>query len=116
MGEVEGPGTSDGCSFIIMGCSQEALSRTWTGREGIGAVSAEGDRELVRVDEGESGDEESRLECRLCEWPSKDFGLSFPVGPLPRAGLFAGGKLRACRRQVFSSSSSETLCSKALIA
>jgi hypothetical protein len=95
------------------GWSQEALSRTCTGREGIGAVRAEGDNEPVRVEVGESGEEESRLERRDWEWPSKDFGLSFPVGPLPRAGRFAGGKLRACRKQVFSSSSSETLCSRA---
>lgn len=40
-------------------------------------------------------------------------GLSFPVGPLPRGSLFAGGRLRAARRVLFSSSSSATRCSKA---
>ena len=41
------------------------------------------------------------------------FGLSLPVGPLPRAGLFAGGRPRALRRVLFSSSSSATLSSRA---
>ena len=41
------------------------------------------------------------------------FGLSFPVGPLPKAGRLEGGRLRAWRYCSFSSSSSATLASKA---
>lgn len=41
------------------------------------------------------------------------FGLSFPVGPLPSRGRFAGGRLSAARRLLFSSSSSATRSSKA---
>lgn len=41
------------------------------------------------------------------------FGLSLPVGPFPRAGLFAGGKLRAARSALFSSSNSATRLSSA---
>src|SRR5262245_47923092 len=80
-----------------------------------------GDREFVLVEEGEAASEDSRLvELIVCAYAgpskeplSKDFGLSLPVGPLPSAGRFAGGKLRAARKQLFSSSSSETLCSSA---
>ena len=41
------------------------------------------------------------------------FGLSLPVGPLPRGRRLAGGRLRAARRALFSSSSSATLDSRA---
>lgn len=41
------------------------------------------------------------------------FGLSLPVGPLPSAGLLAGGRCKAARRTLFSSSSSATRCSRA---
>ena len=41
-------------------------------------------------------------------------GLSLPVGPLPRGGRLAGGRLSAARRALFSSSSSATLFSRAL--
>lgn len=40
-------------------------------------------------------------------------GLSLPVGPLPRGGRLARGRLSAARRVLFSSSSSETRCSRA---
>ena len=40
-------------------------------------------------------------------------GLSLPVGPLPRGGRLAGGRLRAARSALFSSSSSVTLFSRA---
>lgn len=59
--------------------------------------------------------EESRLLDADCEAEglSRDFGLSFPVGPLPSVGRFAGGKFSAARRQLFSSSSSDTRSSRA---
>lgn len=79
-----------------------------------------GDRECVLEDEGES-------EGLLCDMdgsegiaplePERSWGaltLSFPVGPLPKEGRFAGGRLSAVRRASFSVSSSLTLCSKAL--
>lgn len=81
-----------------------------------------GERECVREDEGES-------EGLLCDCEDIDGSegiapldperlcggliLSFPVGPLPKEGRFAGGKLRAVRNASFSVSSSVTLCSKA---
>ena len=40
-------------------------------------------------------------------------GLSFPVGPFPRGGRLAGGRLSAARRALFSSSSSVTRFSSA---
>ena len=43
------------------------------------------------------------------------FGLSFPVGPLPKAGRLEGGRLRAWRYCSFSSSSSATRCSRAWV-
>lgn len=43
------------------------------------------------------------------------FGLSLPVGPLPRSGRLAGGRLSAARSVLFSSSSSEQRCSRALM-
>lgn len=39
--------------------------------------------------------------------------LSFPVGPFPSGGLVESGSRRARRRQLFSSSNSATLSSKA---
>jgi hypothetical protein len=76
------------------------------------AFMLDGDKEFARVD-GESMDE-SRLHCGWERAPrSKFFGLSLPVGPFPRGGRLAGGKFSSCRKQAFSSSSSETLCSKA---
>ena len=41
------------------------------------------------------------------------FGLSFPVGPLPKGGRLEGGRLRAWRYCSFSSSSSATRSSRA---
>ena len=73
-----------------------------------------GDCELGR-DVGERSADDSRLglkDCRLLV--SNVLGLSFPVGPLPKGDLLDGGRLRACRRQSFSASSSETLSSNAL--
>jgi hypothetical protein len=62
----------------------------------------EGDTEPVRIDEGESADDDSRLERRGWLPPavedSEFFGLSLPVGPLPRGGRLAGGRFRAARR------------------
>jgi hypothetical protein len=73
-----------------------------------------GDREFALVDGGESAEDVSRLDWwRDWEGSSEGFGLSFPVGPFPRGGRLAGGRFSACRRQVFSSSSSDTLCSRA---
>ena len=43
----------------------------------------------------------------------RDLGLSLPVGPLPRGGLLAGGRLRAALSVLFSSSSSATRSSRA---
>jgi hypothetical protein len=78
------------------------------------AAKLGGDKELALVEGGESTEDESRLECWWERVPSSMLlGLSFPVGPFPRGARFAGGKLSACRRQAFSSSSSETLSSKA---
>ena len=73
-----------------------------------------GDCEVGR-DIGERSADDSRLglkDCRLLV--SNGLGLSFPVGPLPKGGLFDGGRLRACRRQSFSASSSDILSSNAL--
>jgi hypothetical protein len=61
------------------------------------AVITDGDREFALEDVGESAEDESRLDwsgCEVEEEGSKFLGLSFPVGPLPRTGLFAGGMLR----------------------
>jgi hypothetical protein len=57
--------------------------------------------------------EESRLLVDCDVGLSRDFGLSFPVGPLPSVGRLAGGKFSAARRQLFSSSSSDTRSSRA---
>lgn len=61
---------------------------------------AVGDKELVRVESGDSADDDPRLDWMWwdVEPPSKDFGLSLPVGPFPNGGLFAGGRLSACRK------------------
>lgn len=48
-----------------------------------------------------------------CERGMYGFGLSLPVGPLPSAGRFAGGRLSAARSVLFSSSSSATRFSRA---
>jgi hypothetical protein len=76
----------------------------------------DGDREPFLVEDGDAGSD---------EWPGESraallllvasLGLSLPVGPFPRGGRLAGGRLRATRRQPFSSSSSATLCSNAWI-
>ena len=89
---------------------------TVAGRDDIEAAMEVGDCEQGR-DVGEKSADDSRLgwglkDCRLLV--SNVLGLSFPVGPLPKGGLFDGGRLRACRRQSFSASSSETLSSNAL--
>lgn len=77
---------------------------------------ADGDRECVLVDGGESKSafEDSRLladDGYERDPPSRVLGLSLPVGPFPSDGRLAGGKLRATRRALFSSSNSMTLCS-----
>lgn len=77
-------------------------------------VIAEGETELVRVD-AESADSESWLEKKsigCISLPSKDLGLSFPVGPLPNGGRSSGGQPTIFLRRAFSSSSSDTLCSR----
>jgi hypothetical protein len=80
----------------------------------------EGDRDCALVDVGESAEDPPRLtesSATPCEGrdegPVGVFGLSLPVGPLPSAGLLAGGRFKAARRLPFSSSSSATRCSRA---
>lgn len=83
----------------------------------------DGEREWVRVEveEGESVRPSGSAEVEAMgsvdttggRREEPDFGLSLPVGPLPRGGLFAGGRLRAALRVLFSSSSSATLSSSA---
>lgn len=115
--DSEGPVTSDdgwGCSSRSNESSHDCDSMTCMGREDSEAIPG-GDTELSR-DVGESAADDSRLEWKLNDWvllPSYTFGLSLPVGPFPRGGRLDGGRLRAWRRQEFSSSSSDTLCSKA---
>jgi hypothetical protein len=80
----------------------------------------EGERDCALVDVGESAEEPPRLtESRAPAWDGREagadvaLGLSLPVGPLPRGGLFAGGRFKAARRLAFSSSNSATRCSRA---
>jgi hypothetical protein len=80
----------------------------------------EGESDCALVDVGESAEDPARLtESSPEDWDGRGggaddvLGLSLPVGPLPRAGLFAGGRFKAARRFAFSSSSSETRCSRA---
>jgi hypothetical protein len=84
------------------------------------AVMVEGERDCALVDVGESTDDPARLtESRAEAWDGREwgppgpFGLSLPVGPLPRGALLAGGRFKAARRLPFSSSSSATRCSRA---
>lgn len=83
------------------------------------AVMVEGERDCALVDVGESAEDPARLTASSEDWDGRGggaedgLGLSLPVGPLPRAGLFAGGRFKAARRLPFSSSSSATRCSRA---
>lgn len=70
-----------------------------------------GEDELVHGEQDPSPNSVWDMEC--CEL--KGLALSFPVGPRPRGGRFAGGRLRAVRRLSFSSSSSATRSSSALM-
>lgn len=76
-------------------------------------VTVEGENDPVLVDD--SGLEPVWLVVGVKGSPrsSKSRGLSLPVGPFPSGGLCAGGRLSAARRQLFSSSNSETLSSNA---
>jgi hypothetical protein len=98
--------------------SHDSLSITCIGREDDDAI-ADGERELVRVDEESAiDDSEPRLENkskRLGMLPSNDLGLSLPVGPLPKGGRSSGGHPTIFLRRAFSTSSSETLCSRAYL-
>lgn len=91
---------------------------TCIGRDDVLAM-ADGDRELVRVDEESAADDsESPPENRsrrLGMLASNDLGLSLPVGPLPKGGRSSGGHPTIFLRRAFSTSSSETLCSKAYL-
>lgn len=80
----------------------------------------DGERDGALVDVGESAEEPALLTVsREAPWDGREegaagvFGLSLPVGPFPRGGLFAGGRFKAARRLAFSSSNSETRCSRA---
>ena len=83
------------------------------------AVIVDGERDCARVDVGESADDDLPLLLASKSVVGRGgraeahFGLSFPVGPLPRGGLLAGGRFRAARRLAFSSSNSATRCSRA---
>lgn len=103
----------DCCSFIMNPSSQ------WLSI--IGGVRRlapmrGGEVDWERRGDGESaiGDESPLLDAGCVKgWLSSDLGLSLPVGPLPRGARLAGGRLRAARRQLFSSSSSLTRISRA---
>lgn len=78
----------------------------------------EGERDCARVDVGESAEDPSLLAASRAVagragGAGGAFGLSFPVGPLPRGSLLAGGRFKAARRLPFSSSNSATRCSRA---
>ncbi len=87
------------------------------------SVLGESEWVLVEAEDGESvrgielwgGPETAAIDSRVgsCVRGAYALGLSLPVGPLPSAGLLAGGRCRAARRVSFSSSSSATRCSKA---
>ena len=84
------------------------------------AVIVEGERDCALVDVGESAEDPAQLtasSAAACDeregGAAPDFGLSFPVGPLPSGALLAGGRFKAARRLPFSSSSSATRCSRA---
>jgi len=78
-----------------------------------------------RVEEGDAGEIVSEDACDPADDPLlgevvRHWGLStswnsrsMPVGPLPRGSRFDGGKLRAWRKSLFSSSSLSTRSSKA---
>ena len=72
---------------------------------------------VERVNDANGGSEGLLSGVELVESDGREvyaaFGLSFPVGPLPKAGRVEGGSLSAWRYCSFSSSSSATLCSKA---
>ena len=85
-------------------------------------MMVEGEMESVLVGDGDSAEEPPRLVGAggtevpdALREPEVEYGLglSLPVGPLPRTGRLAGGRLRAARRVLFSSSNSETRCSRA---
>jgi len=81
-------------------------------------LTTDGEADSERSGEGDAPTgEDSRLfedvECAAMGVDSRDFGLSFPVGPFPRDGRLAAGKLSAALKQLFSSSSSDTRNSKA---
>ena len=78
----------------------------------------DGERDCARVDVGESAEDPallttSRVVAGRDGGAGGAFGLSFPVGPLPRGSLLAGGRFKAARRLLFSSSNSATRCSRA---
>ena len=78
----------------------------------------DGERDCARVEVGESAEEPSLLAASRAVAGRAGvvgggFGLSFPVGPLPRGSLLAGGRFKAARRLLFSSSNSATRCSSA---
>lgn len=74
-------------------------------------VAEWGDEELVRGEQEPSPTTE--LPWDMDERALYNFGLSFPVGPRPKSGRDAGGRLRAARSWSFSSSSSVTRSSSA---
>ena len=95
---------------MVRAFSQTSVSMTW-----IPGVIVDGEREWVRVEEdSRAGDKESRVEKKSTEG-SKGFGLSLPVGPLPRGGRSSGGHPTIFLRRAFSSSSSSTRCSRAYL-
>ena len=92
-------------SITVIGCDDEDIE----------TPIPDGEMELAR-DPGEfpSDEPQPELNPRDCEWlPSYVLPLSFPVGPFPSGTLDEGGRRSAKRRQLFSSSNSATLCSKA---
>jgi hypothetical protein len=81
------------------------------------AAIVDGERDCARVGVGESADDPllppSMSVARRRGRAGGRFGLSFPVGLLLGSGLLAGGKFKAARRLLFSSSDSATRCSRA---
>jgi len=81
-------------------------------------LTTDGESDSERPGEGDAPTgEDSRL-FEDIDWAtmgvdSRDFGLSLPVGPFPRDGRLAAGKLSAALKQLFSSSNSDTRNSRA---
>lgn len=122
--EVDAAEISGEWSFIRSDCCSQLLfwmTGTARGSEDEFCTEAGETEPFLVEDDGESADEDSRLDIIFppevpvtgVDDDSPPLGLSLPVGPLPNGARFAGGKLRAARRWLFSSSSSDTRHSRA---